>query len=79
ISGDRVPVMKGATTDDALYGGEEYELLVASRSPLDVAEFSRRFGVPLTAIGRCVEGPARVRIAGAKRVAARRGHDHFLR
>ena len=75
-----VPVLPGAPPDDALSGGEEFELLVAARTPLPEAEFLGQFGIPLTRIGRVVEGPAVVRVVdGAKRIAARRGHDHFSR
>jgi thiamine-monophosphate kinase len=79
LNAERVPIMAGATLSDALTGGEEYELLVAARTPLAADEFLRTFGIPLTAIGRMVEGPARVRVPGAPRVAALRGHDHFSR
>lgn len=79
LSPDRVPLIVGATMDDALSGGEEYELLIAGRTPMVEAEFRARFGLDLTAVGRVVEGPARVRMPGGKRVAARRGHDHFSR
>lgn len=78
LDGDRVPRLDGVTAADALSGGEEYELLVAARVPLPVNEFASRFGVALTHVGRVVEGPARVRVAGA-RAPARRGHDHFAR
>ena len=79
LDAERVPVHAGATIKDALSGGEEYELLLASRVPIADAEFRKLFGLDLTVIGRVVEGPARVRLAGARRVAARRGHDHFSR
>jgi len=80
IQAERVPVLAGATETDALSGGEEYELLVASRAPLPVAAFSRQFGLPLTLIGRFAEGPARAQITrDGKRVATPPGHDHFLR
>ena len=50
-----VPLFAGAEREDAL-GGEEYELLVASRAPLPADEFSDRFDLALTLIGRAVEG-----------------------
>ena len=75
----RVPLLAGASADDALYGGEEYELLVVSRVPVAEADFRAKFGLGLTAIGRAAEGPPGVRLAGRKRVATRRGHDHFSR
>jgi len=79
LNAERIPLIKGATLKDALSGGEEYELLIASRTPMADAECKRMFGIALTPIGRVVEGPARVHMAGAKRVAAKRGHDHFSR
>jgi thiamine-monophosphate kinase len=75
---DRVPVFPGATDSDAISGGEEYELLVVARAPLPDAEFSQRFGSPLTLVGRVVEGGRGVRFTrGGKRVAAPEGYDHF--
>ena len=61
IEMERVPVFPGATREDAL-GGDEYELLVAARTPLPEQEFSARFGVPLTLIGRAVEGIAEAKV-----------------
>jgi thiamine-monophosphate kinase len=80
IQAPQVPLIAGALLDDALSGGEEFELIVASRTPLPDSEFQQEFGIPLTRVGRVVEGPATARVLdGAKRVAARRGHDHFSR
>jgi thiamine-monophosphate kinase len=80
IDADRVPVASGATPEDALAGGDDYELLVASRTPLPEAEFARRFSTPLTAIGRAVEGGYAVHLLrDGKRVAAPSGYDHFSR
>jgi thiamine monophosphate kinase len=79
---ERVPVFDGATQDDALAGGEEYELIVIARTPLPEAEFLERFGIPLTAIGRVAEigtGPSVRLLRGGKRVAAPAGYDHFSR
>ena len=77
---ERVPVFDGATEQDALASGEEYELLVAARAPLPDAEFSARFGIPLTLVGRVVEGPPGVRLTRAgRRGAAPAGYDHFSR
>lgn len=76
---ERLPVLEGATADDAL-GGEEFELLVAARAALPDAEFAARFGIPLTAIGRAVEGPPDVVVTrDGTRVATPRGYDHFSR
>lgn len=79
IDAERIPLVKGATLTDALSGGDEYELLVAMRAPIAEGEFTSRFGVTITPVGRFVEGPPSVRSGHAKRVAARRGHDHFSR
>jgi thiamine-monophosphate kinase len=80
IQVERIPVMSGATEEDALGGGEEYELLVVSRTPLPDAEFAERFGVPLTAIGRVTEGGSEVEFSRAgTRIAAPGGWDHFSR
>ena len=53
---DDVPVAAGATLDDALGGGEDYELLatLAGRRGVEAArrELKEAFGVPLTEIGR---------------------------
>ena len=77
---ERVPVFAGATEQDALASGEEYELLVAARAPFPDAEFSARFGIPLTLVGRVVEGPPGVQLTRAgQRVAAPAGYDHFSR
>lgn len=57
---DRLPVMEGVGLFDAARSGEEYELLLTSTIPLDVEEFSERFGLRLTQIGSVVDGPAGV-------------------
>lgn len=80
ISVERVPVFPGATRTDALSGGEEYELLVAARAALPAEEFSARFSVGLTPIGRVLEGPAQVQLLeNGERVATPPGYDHFSR
>lgn len=80
IQVERLPVIAGATQDDALAGGEEYELLLLARTPFPEGEFVERFGVPLTAVGRVAEGGPEVRFSRAgKRVAAPAGYDHFSR
>jgi thiamine-monophosphate kinase len=79
---DAIPCLAGATAEEALRSGEEYELLVAA-TDLDVARFAaENLGLTLTAVGR-VEAPR-----GAGEVRAERGgrpatlpsaHDHFAR
>jgi len=79
IASERVPVFAGATERDALAGGEEYELLVASRAPLPDAEFASRFKVPLTLIGRARQGSKVSIRKDGKRVATPSGHNHLVR
>jgi len=83
---ERVPVFDGATVDDAIAGGEEYELLLVARTPLPEAEFAKQFSLSLTPIGRVTattgrEGnaePVRFTRRG-ERVAVPSGYDHFSR
>jgi thiamine-monophosphate kinase len=80
IRGERVPVFAGAADEDALTGGEEYELLISSRAVLNESEFAGRFGIPLTPIGRVTDGTSGVKLTrNGKPVAlpAARGYDHF--
>ncbi|MBA3891617.1 MAG: thiamine-monophosphate kinase, partial [Gemmatimonadaceae bacterium] len=72
-----IPLHPGVSAADAATGGEEYELLVAARTPLDTVAFTQRFGLPLTRIGTVVEGAAAVVADGLARVANPAGHSHF--
>jgi thiamine-monophosphate kinase len=75
----RVPRVPGGEIEDALGGGEEYELIVTVPRAFDVAAFEQRFGIPLTEIGAVsAMRPGEVRVIGA-RVADASGHDHFSR
>jgi thiamine-monophosphate kinase len=89
---DAIPRITGASVDDALASGEEYELLVATDADLDADAFARRFGVSLTRVGRVLprgdDGDAplvvlREGMPGAEgtrpalRVDLPPGHDHF--
>jgi thiamine-monophosphate kinase len=77
---ERIPTIDGASEADVLSGGEEYELIVASRAPLPDAEFRDRFGIPLTAIGCVVAGTPDVQLTrNGTRVATPPGYDHFSR
>jgi thiamine-monophosphate kinase len=77
IDAERVPRMDGVDVDDALTGGEEYELIVATPDDFDDVEFSTRFGIPLTRIGvTAPRGKESVSVRGAV-VAGLRGYDHF--
>ncbi len=78
---DRLPLVAGATSEDAASSGEEYELIVTAPATLDRAAFEREFGLPITAIGQveAVEIPApglETKNRG-QRVPLPRGHSHF--
>jgi thiamine-monophosphate kinase len=78
-----VPVASGATLDDALGGGEDYELLATLPGDAAVdaarAELKEAFGVPLAEIGRIVEGEGLTAIEpdGTERPLTPTGWDHF--
>jgi len=66
------PIFRGATLEQALHGGEDYELLFTARGPVP-AEFE---GLPLTRIGSIRKGrPGDVRLEGAPLPAL--GYDHL--
>ena len=70
----KLPVFRGATLEQALSGGEDYELLFAL--PPRRAVPSELAGLPVTEIGRCVAGtPGTMSIAGKPLAAA--GWDPF--
>jgi thiamine-monophosphate kinase len=77
IDSAKVPVFPGAEPADALEGGEEFELLVASRTELATREFSDRFGTALTQVGRALPGAGVQLMRDGRRVAAPPGYDHF--
>jgi thiamine-monophosphate kinase len=69
-----------ATVDEALAGGDDYELLftVKRRRLRSVLAAARHSGVPLTRIGVCTDGRAVVlRRAGIERPLPLAGYDHF--
>ncbi len=68
------PVFRGATLEQALHGGEDYELLFTAPSRRRVpTDFE---GVPLTRIGTMRKGPAgRVRFDG--KPLRPLGYDHL--
>lgn len=77
IDVELVPFSAGSSTEQALAGGEDYELLVTGQA-LDVAEFQREFRLPLTRIGTAVMGASRVVFRrGGKEFAAPAGFDHL--
>jgi thiamine-monophosphate kinase len=78
IEADAVPRISGADVSTAQRSGEEYELLVAARTPFDAVAFQRTFGLSLTRIGAVEQGDAGVDLLiGGERVASPAGYDHF--
>jgi thiamine-monophosphate kinase len=78
IDADALPRAPDADVSTAQRSGEEYELLVTTRSPFDAAAFQRDFGLPLTRIGSVNAGDAGVDLLiGGERVASPGGYDHF--
>lgn len=77
VDAARIPRHSGVTISQAATGGEEYELLVVARSPLDATAFAARFGIPLTRVGTVVDGQPGVSVDGLPRGAGAPGHDHF--
>jgi thiamine-monophosphate kinase len=70
------PVFSGATSEQALHGGEDYELLFTA--PRDARVPSHFEGLELTRLGVIRRGPAgRVLLAG--RPLEPLGYDHFRR
>jgi thiamine-monophosphate kinase len=78
---NRLPLIAGATADDAASSGEEYELIVTAPGTLDRAAFEREFGIPITAVGHveAVGTHAQGLEAHARglKVPLPRGHSHF--
>ncbi len=57
IEADRVPVYPGTAAEMALVSGEEFELLLALSTAVDLSrEFEQTFGLPLTRVGRAETG-----------------------
>jgi len=75
---ERVPVMPGIDPRHAAQSGEEYELLLTSSTPLDVAAFAAQFPAGLTEIGRVDAGSGQVEARfGGRLISLDAGHDHF--
>jgi thiamine-monophosphate kinase len=74
-----LPVAGGATREQALHGGEDYELLFAA--PASVKMPGRVAGVPVTCIGRLVRetGAWVVGVDGRRQVLEAKGWEHFRR
>jgi thiamine-monophosphate kinase len=62
---DALPVALGATEQEALGGGEEYELIVATEDPRRLTVAFDRAGLrPPIVIGRCIANPGRLVLEG---------------
>jgi thiamine-monophosphate kinase len=74
-----IPCVPDVVPRAAATSGEEYELLVAVPDEFDAEAFSARFSLPLTRIGKVVDGPgAQVTFTeGGVRVDLAAGYDHF--
>jgi thiamine-monophosphate kinase len=65
VSLDSVPVVRGATGEEALHGGEDYELVLATPDPGALVEAYRKAGLrPPLPIGRCTEDVGRLVLGG---------------
>lgn len=75
---DHIPVAHGVSPTDAASSGEEYELIVSAREPLDLEAFVAAFRLPLTPIAHAIEGDPSVEVRRkGRRVANPGGYDHF--
>jgi len=69
-----LPVFHGASLEQALHGGEDYELLFAAAPSVKMP--ARHRGIPLTRIGTIESGtPGRIEFFGSP--LSRDGYDHF--
>jgi len=74
---DRLPVAEHATEDEALGGGEDYELVIATSRGADlVAAFAASGLRAPILMGRCTADPAQRELAGTR--LERRGYEHRL-
>ena len=74
-----LPCVPDVLARAAATSGEEYELLLSAPDEFDAEAFASRFGVPLTRIGKVIDGPAAevTFIEGDDRVDLAAGYDHF--
>ncbi len=80
IEADALPIATGASLNQALHGGEDYELLFAARPSARVP--SAVAGVPITRIGRFTEtaprrGAVTLMVQGVARPLKPQGWQHF--
>ncbi len=75
IEAEAVPVAKGATLQDALHGGEDYELLFTSTKPVP----EKVAGVKVSLIGEIVRGKRMTLVdaAGSRTPLEAEGWEHF--
>jgi thiamine-monophosphate kinase len=81
IDAGSLPIAPGATLEQALHGGEDYELLFTA--PAEARMPGKIAGVAVTAIGRMTrkrrgEAMATIRTAQGVESLARRGWEHFV-
>jgi thiamine-monophosphate kinase len=77
---ERLPLVDGASSRQAVASGEEYELAITAPHALDTAEFERQFGIPLTSIGQVAASQTQPRFLareGGTFVDLSGGYDHF--
>jgi thiamine-monophosphate kinase len=78
VEGGRVPVHPGTEAEMALIGGEEFELLLALPTAVDLGrEFEQAFDVPLTAVGRVESGAGVSLWREGREVDLPAGFSHF--
>jgi len=77
VEAEAVPVAQGATLQDALHGGDDYELLFTSAKPVP----EKAAGVTITLIGEIVRGRKLelVDVAGKRKPFEEKGWEHFRR
>jgi thiamine-monophosphate kinase len=80
IDSPSLPIFPGATLEDALHGGEDYELLFTARPDKRIPR--RIAGVPVSLIGSMVSNrPGRPRVIlvdpSGRHVLHTRGWEHF--
>ena len=77
---DRLPVVEGVSQVDAAGSGEEYELIVTGPARIATSEFTDRFNLELTEIGRVEHGSPEVRFfLREEQIPAPPGYSHFLK
>ena len=81
---EAIPIAPGATSHDALSGGEDYELVVTLPDAAAAAsadhDLRERFGVPLSAIGEIAsDGLTLIETDGSEQALELAGWDHFER